>query len=142
MNTDDLLQKLWTVESIKQMRARVARFLDTKRWDEFGNCFTDDATLEAPEADLRWEGRARIVQGISVGMDGVRTVHHLHATEIEITGPDTATGVWAMSDVLERVSPQGSTITNGYGHYVEHYELQDGLWRIRSLRLERLRIDI
>lgn len=141
MNSDDQLQELWTIESIKRMRARVARFLDTKRWDEFGDCFTDDATLEAPEANLRWEGRTGIVRGISAGMDGVRSVHHLHAPEIEITGPDSATGVWAMADSLERTSPQGPTIMNGYGHYVEDYERQDGEWRIRSLRLERLRID-
>lgn len=141
MSADDRLQELWTVESIKRMRARVARFLDTKRWEEFGDCFTVDATLEAPEVGLRWEGRAGIVQRVSAGMDGVRSVHHLHAPEIEITGPDSATGVWAMSDSLEHASSQGPTIMNGYGHYVEQYECQDGQWRIRSMRLERLRID-
>ncbi|MFF0814907.1 nuclear transport factor 2 family protein [Rhodococcus sp. NPDC003318] len=141
MNSDDQLQQLLAIESIKRMRASVARFLDTKRWDDFGDCFTVDATLEAPEANLRWEGRAAIVQGLVAGMGEVRSVHHLHAPEIEITGPDSATGVWAMSDILERDSPAGPTTMGGYGHYHENYERQDGVWRIRSFRLERLRID-
>lgn len=142
MSTGDHLQDLWTIESIKRMRARVARFLDTKRWDEFGDCFTVDGTLEAPEAGLKWVGRDIIVQRVSAGMDGIRSVHHLHAPEIEITGSDSASGIWAMADSLERTSAQGSTIMNGYGHYVEKYERQDGQWRIRSMRLERIRIDV
>ena len=141
MATDERVQELWAIESIKKMRARVARFLDTKQWDEFGDCFTADARLEAPEAGLCWEGQTEIVHRVSAGMNGVRSVHHLHAPEIEITGPDSATGVWAMSDSLERTSPQGPKITNGYGHYIEGYERQNGKWRIRLLRLERIRID-
>ncbi|AZG45903.1 Bile acid 7-alpha dehydratase [Gordonia insulae] len=141
MTTVDVLDELRDVESIKRLRARVARCLDTKQWSEFGDCFTEDAVLEAPEVNLRWQGRDQIVQGISSGMNGVRSVHHLHAPEIELTGVDTATGVWAMSDSLERTSPDGPVIVNGYGHYRDTYVRDGGRWRVRSLRLERLRID-
>ncbi|WP_024796543.1 nuclear transport factor 2 family protein [Tomitella biformata] len=141
MNAEAQLQELWDVESIKRMRASVSRLLDTKRWEEFGDRFTADAVLEAPEAGLRCVSRTEIVKLVSAGMDGVRSVHHLHAPEITITGPDSATGIWAMSDSLERASAQGPTVMTGYGHYVERYERHDGDWRVQLLRLERLRID-
>ncbi|MGC5255672.1 nuclear transport factor 2 family protein [Gordonia sp. DT218] len=141
LNTLNELEELRAVESIKLLRARVARFLDTKKWAELRDCFTEDAVLEAPEVNLRWDGRDAIVQGISSGMDGVRSVHHLHAPEIEITGVDTATGVWAMSDSLERTSSDGTAIVTGYGHYWDTYVRRGDQWRVRSLRLERIRID-
>lgn len=141
LDTLSELEELRAVESIKRLRARVARCLDTKRWAEFGDCFTADAILEAPEVGLRWDGRDAIVQGVSSGMNGVRSVHHLHAPEIEITGADTATGVWAMSDSLERTSSDGTAIVTGYGHYWDTYVRSGDRWRVRSLRLERIRID-
>lgn len=137
----ELVDELAAIESIKKFRASVARFLDTKQWEEFGQCFATDAVLEAPEADLRWEGRETIVRGISAGMREVRSVHHLHAPEIEITGPHSATGVWAMSDSLERVTPEGVTVINGYGHYNETYSRGSDGWKIQTFRLTRLRID-
>jgi hypothetical protein len=33
-------------------------------------------------------------------------------------------------------------VLHGFGHYHEEYARQDGTWRIRRLRLERLRMDI
>ena len=72
----------------------------------------------------------------------VTTVHHGHMPEIEILSPTTARGVWAMEDKLRW--PEGSPIQtmHGYGHYHETYELVDGAWRISTLTLTRLRLDV
>lgn len=139
--TVEPVDELLAVEAIKKLRARLARLLDTKQWDEFGECFALDAVLEAPEADLRLEGRRAIVRGVSAGMAEVRSVHHLHAPEIGITGPDTAEGVWAMADRLERATDDGPAVTNGYGHYHETYTRGENGWRVQSFRLVRLRIE-
>jgi len=61
--------------------------------------------------------------------------------EIEITGPDTATGIWAMFDYVEFPSEQAPVGLRGYGHYHEHYRKLDGAWYIASMRLARLRVD-
>ena len=61
------------------------------------------------------------------------TVHHGHMPEIMLTGADTATGVWAMMDLVKL----GEGF-RGYGHYHEEYVKQAGRWRIRRLRLTRL----
>ena len=87
-------------------------------------------------------GRDAIVESVSGALTGTTTVHHGHMPEIEITGPDTATGTWAMFDYVEW--PAGADGTrvglHGYGHYHERYVRDDG-WRIASSRLVRLRVD-
>jgi hypothetical protein len=75
-------------------------------------------------------------------MEPIRTVHHGHMPEIEITGSDTARGMWAMFDYVEWPEQDGRRIgLKGYGHYVEEYVREDGDWRIARSRLERLRVD-
>ena len=34
-----------------------------------------------------------------------------------------------------------SAQSHGWGHYEETYEIVDGLWRIKTLRLTRLRLE-
>ena len=55
---------------------------------------------------------------------------------------DSAKAIWAMEDKLWW--PEGSPIKHmhGYGHYHETYQrCGDGHWRIKSLKLTRLRAD-
>lgn len=87
-------------------------------------------------------GRARIVKAVSGMLSGARTIHHGHTPEIEITGADHASGIWAMRDTVD-FAPEGeaSRGIRGAGWYHEQYEREDGAWRIASMRLERLRVD-
>ena len=127
------------IEAIKQLKARYFRFMDTKQWDAWGEVFTEDATVAAsPNPAETFRGRAEIVSKVSAALRGGTTVHHGHMPEIELTGPDTATGIWAMYDYVDL--PQ--LVLHGWGHYHEEYARQDGQWRIRRLRLTRLRLDI
>jgi hypothetical protein len=68
----------------------------------------------------------------------VVTVHHGHMPEIELTSATTATGIWALQDLLRW--PDGREL-HGYGHYHEEYEKSDGRWRIKKMTLTRLRTD-
>jgi hypothetical protein len=71
---------------------------------------------------------------------GAVTVHHGHMPEIELTSPTTATGIWALNDII--VFPDGTRL-DGYGHYHETYEKgADGAWRIASSTLTRLHTDL
>lgn len=144
--TDDaaeLLRRLLDVEDIKRLKARYFRTLDHKDWDGFGEVFARDAVLEVPEAALVASGRAAIVSAVSGPLTGSRTVHHGHMPEIELTGPDTAKGTWAMFDYVEwDAAPGGERVgLQGYGHYLEEYVREDGAWRIARLHLARLRVD-
>ena len=117
--------------------------MDEKRWTEWGQCFTEDATLDTTEDGAPvTHGRDAIQKLVSGAVDAAVTVHHGHMPEIEITGPDSARGIWSMEDYLEfpSGSPDAPAFTvHGRGHYREEYAKgADGAWRIRSLRLTRL----
>src|SRR5262245_2078718 len=117
--------------------------MDTKRWEDRGLGFAKDAVMEVPEAKVVNRGRAEIVRNVSSALESTRTVHHGHMPEIELTGPDTARGTWAMFDYVEWPTSESGARRGlqGYGHYLEEYVREDGQWRIHRLRLERLRID-
>ena len=128
------------VEAIKQLKARYCRTMDTKDWAAMREVFTDDV-----ESDTTSSGGEVIVGGDTFvtylqGVVGdVVTVHHCHMPEIELTSPTSATGVWAMEDMLRW--PDGTEL-HGFGHYHETYEKVDGRWRIARLLLTRLRTDV
>jgi SnoaL-like domain len=131
------------VELIKQLKARYFRMMDTKDWDGVAAVFADDVQI-----DMRGEGATEVqslgefVPYLIASVGAVTTVHHGHMPEIEITSPTTASGVWAMEDMLWW--PDGSRIRHlhGYGHYHETYRKVGDEWRIASMRLTRLRRDI
>jgi len=143
VNDRDILQRLVDIEEIKQLKARYFRTVDTKDWDGYGAVFALDAHLEVPEGQVSVDGRDAIVASVSAVLHGVVTVHHGHMPEIEITGPETAHGIWAMCDYVEfPPSEHGGRVgLQGYGHYQEDYVREDGHWRIQRSHLSRLRID-
>jgi uncharacterized protein (TIGR02246 family) len=131
-------QRLLDIEEIHQLKARYFRLMDTKDWDGFGGVFTDDAVMDAD--GYVGEGRDAIVAFLRKILDGVVTTHHGHMPEITITGPDRASGVWAMFDYLTFPGDPASGF-RGYGHYHEEYVRTTEGWRIHHVKLTRLRID-
>ena len=131
------------IEDIKRLKARYFRLMDTKDWDGWAQVFTEDAVMEVPEADMVATGRAAIMEFVRKALSGTVTVHHGHMPEIELTGADTATGIWAMFDFVEWTSPETGERSGlrGFGHYHEEYVKEDGAWRIARTRLTRLRVD-
>jgi uncharacterized protein (TIGR02246 family) len=143
MTDDELLaqvQTLLDIEAIKRLKARYFRAVDSKDVASWRELFTEDATFQALGRTRR--GRDEIVEHSGLVHPDLITVHHGHMPELEITGPATATGVWAMYDHAQMTDAEGSTYTaDGYGHYHETYVKRDGRWLIASLRLTRLRLE-
>jgi uncharacterized protein (TIGR02246 family) len=133
-------QALSDLEAIRLLRARYTRAIDTKDWDLFGACLTDDAQLHTDGGTQA--GRDAIVAGTSAALTGAVTVHHIHQPEIEFTGADTATGLWAMNDVVDFKRDGVSVFgVRGYGHYKDEYRRTDDGWKVSSSTLTRLRVD-
>ncbi|HEX4219032.1 MAG TPA: nuclear transport factor 2 family protein [Acidimicrobiales bacterium] len=127
------------IEAIKQVKARYCRTMDTKDWAAMRRVFTDDVTMDTTSSGGGVVTGADDFLTFLVGVIGdVVTVHQCHTPEIELTTATTATGIWAMEDMLRW--PDGSEM-HGYGHYHETYEAHDGDWRISSSTLTRLRTD-
>ncbi len=131
------------IESIKQLKARYFRMMDTKNWDGFAAVFAPDVVIDTSEDGTPvTTGVEAFVPVLSQILDGVVTVHHGHMPEITLTSPTTASAIWAMEDHLWW--PEGGPLRHlhGYGHYHETYVKTDDGWRIATLKLTRLRRDI
>jgi hypothetical protein len=152
----EAVERLAAIQEIQALKARYFRCMDTKDWDGFAQVFAPDAEMDMrgevppsaddPDAGLT-RGNQAIADFVRRNVDPVVTVHHGHMPEIELTSDTTARGIWAMEDHLWW--PEGSPIQtmHGYGHYHETYErIADAAgqrqWRIKSLTLTRLRIDV
>jgi hypothetical protein len=132
--------ELVEIESIKQLKARYCRLLDTKDWSAWRAIFTDDFLSDTSEAGGKViEGADEFVAFTRRSLRNQATVHQVHAPEIEVTSATTARGVWALEDVV-RFGP--AVNLRGYGHYHETYDKAEGQWRIKSSKLTRLREDV
>ncbi|KJS07446.1 MAG: hypothetical protein VR73_08755 [Gammaproteobacteria bacterium BRH_c0] len=145
MNDSELLIRI----RIEELKARYCRLMDTKQWDAWGQLFSEDLVMDVSDdvpADIGTpiqRGRDVVVAQVRGFVGQAITVHQVHSPEIEVLSTTSASGIWAMSDVViwpECVTPPipGKGTLYGYGHYHETYALQDGAWRITSLKLTRL----
>jgi hypothetical protein len=127
------------VEAIKQLKARYFRTMDTKDWPGMRGVFADDVVVDttASGGDVL-TGADDFIAFLQRTLGDSVSVHHGHMPEIQLTSATTATGIWALQDVI--VWPDGSRL-QGYGHYHETYEVIAGEWQIKSSTLTRLHMD-
>lgn len=141
------------LESLRMLKARYCRTVDTKEWDEFATLFASDAVIGPIEngfppellAERPPEARVSTSPAVSVelfivrartNMGSVVTTHHVHQSEIRATAPDEAEGCWAMDDLL--FWPATGRRFRGTGHYRDRFRKVDGVWLFRSVELKRL----
>lgn len=132
------------IEAIHRLKARYCRLLDTRDIDGWRELFAPDVVVHLdtavstggadPKTMPALQGLAAFEPVVLGGIGDAATVHHCHTPEIELTSATTASGIWAMEDLL--VFPDGSEL-HGAGHYHETHEKRDGSWRITSLHLSR-----
>ena len=134
MTPEDLVE----IELIKRLKYKYARCLDLKRWDEIVECFTADAVAAYSGGGYTFEGRDAIVDFLqrSMGAETFHSSHKMHHPEITLTGPTTATGVWALDDVV--VETQWQITIRGCSFYDDEYVKHGGEWRIRRTGYKRV----
>lgn len=152
----DNIEALHSVEEIKKLFASRIRYMDLKQWDMYGSVHTEDAISESygnlpPELQPMHNGIRNKIMGPAALTETIRkfiedpvpmtTCHHAHQPEIELTSPDTATGIWPMEDHLWWRNGDTDEFLHGYGHYYEHYRKTNGRWLICYRKLTRLRVD-
>jgi uncharacterized protein (TIGR02246 family) len=122
-------------------KARYCRTLDTKDWAGYADLFTEDCVLDVTEGTqipvIR--GREAVIRQIQSSILTAKTAHQVHSPEIELNG-DEAHVVWAMQDRVIWGADRPSI--SGYGHYHERWVRRNGQWKIASLKLTRLHIDV
>ena len=143
-------EKLIAALEIQALKARYFRTMDTKDWAGLEDVFAPDlvadfrAAAGGDDESMLIHGAASYVAKLAPILEPIVTVHHGHMPQIEIHSATSASGVWAMEDKLwvQDGSDLPFRFMHGYGHYHETYvRLEDG-WRIQTIRLSRLRVDI
>jgi hypothetical protein len=129
----DRLEGLRDLEEIRQVKYRNLRCVDLKLWDEVGDTFAKDATIDygtvAYGKPLRIDGRDDIVAFFRTKLGpGVVTTHSAGQPEITVDG-DTATGVWAVRDTM--IATRHRVVITGAAFSEDRYRRDaDGRWRI------------
>ncbi|MCZ7531147.1 MAG: nuclear transport factor 2 family protein [Acidimicrobiia bacterium] len=126
MNSADLV----VMERIKRLKYRYMRCLDQKRWDDLATCFTHDAVASYSGGRYHFEGRDAILEFLetSMGAETFLSSHRVHHPEIDLTGPATAHGTWALDDVV--VETAWDVTIRGAAFYEDDYVLVDNVWLI------------
>lgn len=128
---------LLEIEAIKRLKYKYLRCLDSKDWAGLASCFSDDAVSSYDSGAHAFEGRDKIMEFLenALGSPNIISLHHVHHPEIELTGPDTATGCWYLNDMV--IFREGDTELRGAAFYRDEYVKRDGAWRIRFTGYDR-----
>jgi len=133
LTVDDLI----AIEEIKRLKYKYVRCLDQKRWDEIAELFVADAVASYGGGAWSFDGRDAIVQFLrdSMGSQQFLSAHRVGQPEIEITGPDTATGTWALMDLVLQL--EFGVDIRGAAFYEDTYVKVDGEWKIKATGYKR-----
>ncbi|HET7243519.1 MAG TPA: nuclear transport factor 2 family protein [Streptosporangiaceae bacterium] len=124
---------LAALEAIRRLKYRYLRCVDQKLWDEIGDVFTADATVDygtkALGEPIRLRGREEIVAFLRKSLGpGIITVHFASQPEIDVDG-DTAAGTWSFEDTV--IATEYRVVIKGAAFYEDRYARgEDGRWRI------------
>lgn len=115
------LQDLSDLEAIKQLRARYCLLLDAQEWDGLRALFTDDCRFSVGSGD--YDDPDAFVGNLRAALAGESHVHVASMPIIELTGPDSARGLWSFSN------------RGALGHYQDEYARQPEGWRISRMTM-------
>jgi hypothetical protein len=111
--------QLADIEAIKQLKARYCLLLDAQEWEALRGLFTDDATFSVGSGD--YPGPDAFVDRLRASLTGELHVHVAQMPIIELTGPDSARGLWSFSN------------RGALGHYQDEYARGAGGWRVSGM---------
>lgn len=131
------MHDLQEIHAIERLKYRYLRCLDQKRWDELATCFTEDATCAYGDGKYSYQGRDAIIEFLrtAMGAPSFLSSHRVSHPEIDLTSPTTATGIWALDDVV--IETQAQITIRGAAFYYDEYVKQGGTWRLRSTGYKR-----
>jgi len=148
------VERLLAIEEIKTVKARYFRGVDTGDAElvrgilaeecvlDYMGCCTDPKTGKdfLPAMNAVMKGRsAWSSKGLSAF--GIVSAHHGHNCEVTVTSDTTASAIWSMTDHLFMPAGSPFSVMTGYGYYHETYEKSGGAWKIKTLRIERIRVE-
>src|SRR4051794_25727675 len=163
-------EELLAIEAIKRVKSRYASSADRHDWEQFVSVFAPDAVFDESDfpAPLRPFSQERASDDILsylesfsssgvewplIGRDAILAqhvgvspehmmAHHLLNPEIDVTSETTAAATFRFES--HHWFPPGGPVQymHNFGAYHETYvKLDDGRWYIKTLKLERRRVE-
>ena len=133
------IQHLMDIEAIKQLKHAYFRCLDTCNHEELATLFHEDVLVHFKGGNYEWklQGRDEYIASIRKAFTKASIGHHNgHQPEIQVLSETEATGIWYLADHMWILN--ANYLTNGTALYWDRYVKQDGSWKIRETRYERL----
>lgn len=127
-----VLKELKDIEDLKTLKARYCHLVDSRRWDELAELWTEDATCDY-DFFGQYNGREEIVNKFFrelVNNAASFMVHMVHNPIIEVQG-DTAFGTWYLT-AQTTIQPFNQAVWV-MGIYRDRFKRVDGAWKFTSL---------
>jgi len=128
------IARLEDIEAINRLKYRYWRDLDLKLWDDLAGCFVADATVRYGDGKYTFTGVESIMNFLRSSLGettGAVTVHHGHHPEIDITGPTTARGTWALYNYMYSVKQNRGIRIGAY--YEDTFVKVGGVWKFQHV---------
>jgi hypothetical protein len=149
------IERLNAIEEIKQVKARYFRGVDTSDPELVRGILADDCILDymgcctdpmtghdyLPAMNVVMHGAAAWpTQGMRAS--GIWSVHQGHNCEASVDSAITGQAIWSMTDRLFMPAGAPFALLTGFGYYHETYARIAGTWKIKTLRIERIRVGV
>ena len=141
--TDNAIQQILDIEAIKQLKARYCICVANEEWDTFFTLFTEDLEFITPSNDKVYTPRSEFYKMHKASLQDPKVwgVVRCFTPIITITGPETASGNWAMEDVHIYPGTDPHVGHHGYGHYHEDYVRTADGWKFKRIKVTYNRMD-
>lgn len=133
------IHRIEEIEAIKQLKYRYWRHLDLKQWDDLAAIFAPDATVNYSSGKYEFRGIDAIMRFLTESLSaerGAMTIHHGHHPEIELTGPTTAKGSWALYNYMYNVQQNRAVRIGAYYH--DEYVKLGGAWKFQHIGYQNI----
>jgi hypothetical protein len=148
------VERLSAIEEIRLVKSHYFRGVDTADSElvrgilaedcvlDYMGCCTDPTTGRdfMPAMNIVMRGSAAW-SSTGLRAAGIVSVHHSHNGEINVTSATTANAIWSMTDRLFMPAGAPFAVMTGYGYYHESYEKIAGAWKMKTLRIDRIRVE-
>ena len=118
-------KRLALAETIRTLKARYCRYVDTHQWVEFAALFASKPMVRFFGEDgallAEFEAVDEFVAVTKAYLSGVKSIHQVHNDEIDIVSETEISAVWSMEDylVFPNVNDGRPASMHGFGHYHE-----------------------
>lgn len=132
--------------AIEELKARYLNALDCNDWEAMEACLTPDIEVSFAGGRHRYSGREAVMDfyaNSTLAQPENRSNHVTTNPLIDIDGPNSARGVWRLTDHVHR--PGAGSLLVGSGIYEDTYRRTPDGWKIAKStydRLVELRIDV